>query len=50
MNIKQLLSVLLVIILIFNMILLGIGKINDILFWIIIGLCGLSSFLMKKWK
>jgi hypothetical protein len=45
---KKIISVFIIFILLANMILLALGKINDLVFWGIIALGGLSSFLLNK--
>ena len=48
MNIKKLVSIITVIALVLNLILLGFRIINEIVFWAIIGLGALVSYIFKK--
>ncbi|MBT4021772.1 hypothetical protein HOF18_00130 [archaeon] len=48
MNIKKLVSIITVIALVLNLILLGFRIINEIVFWAIIGLEALVSYIFKK--
>lgn len=44
----RLISIVLIIVLILNMVFLALGKIKDVLFWIILLLAGISSFVIRK--
>lgn len=46
----KLFSLLIIILLIINLVLRGLGKINDTVFWIIIASGGLTSYLVNKKK
>ena len=48
MDLIKLISISLIIILVANIILLGLGKISDISFWIIIIAAGTASFIIRK--
>jgi|SaaInlStandDraft_3_1057020.scaffolds.fasta_scaffold192086_3 hypothetical protein len=48
MKILKVISIVLIVVLIANLVLFGLGKINDLFFWVNIGICGLGSFMIKK--
>ncbi len=41
-------SLALIFILVLNLILLGTGRIRDIFFWAVIGICGILSYFINK--
>jgi hypothetical protein len=47
-QIVKIMAVIIVIVLISNLVLFGMGRISDLLFWLIIILGGISSFLINR--
>ena len=51
MNPKQIVSLVLISILVINLVLFALKKINELAFWVIILLGGVSTYILnKKWK
>jgi len=45
---KKILSIVLISVLVLNLIIFGLGKVNGLYFWLVIALCALASWYVKR--